>query len=146
MIVDTESAAHFSLGSEDTRTMTSAKQPMEDEPPSYEQIVHVDSTMSAAHRPHISGSDRSVPLPPPTPPRKVYSYMNPKTGEQIVSYLPPYHPEMVCVQKGEHVEQTKYGCAGLTLAFLFFPLGIGFCMLDRKIKCKRCGRLLDAGN
>lgn len=43
----------------------------------------------------------------------VYHYTNPVTSEQVVSLLPPNHPEMICLQSGEHVQQTKYGLLGM---------------------------------
>ena len=42
----------------------------------------------------------------------VYNYTNPRTGERIVSLLPPNHPEMICLQEGMHVPHTKYGLLG----------------------------------
>lgn len=38
--------------------------------------------------------------------------MNPATGERVASLLPPDHPEMVCLQAGGHVAQTRYGLLG----------------------------------
>jgi hypothetical protein len=98
-----------------------------------------------------------------TPTPTVYYYNNPVTGDRITSLLPPSHPEMVCLQAGEHVPHTKYGilgesfrsdiklwksysyCAGLLAAVLWFPLGIGLCLIDRKVKCSRCGLTIDEG-
>ena len=50
------------------------------------------------------------PLMTPSP--TVYNYVNPQTGEQVVSLLPPDHPEMVCLQAGEHIPHTHYGILG----------------------------------
>lgn len=52
----------------------------------------------------------SQPIPTPAP--TVYNYVNPLNGEQIVSLLPPNHPEMVCLQAGGHVTETNYGILG----------------------------------
>jgi hypothetical protein len=41
----------------------------------------------------------------------VHRYVNPLTGEQIITVLPPSHPEMVCLQNG-HVKQTRFGLLG----------------------------------
>jgi hypothetical protein len=42
----------------------------------------------------------------------VYHYQNPLTGERIASLLPPNHPEMICLQEGQHVNETKFGILG----------------------------------
>lgn len=42
----------------------------------------------------------------------VYHYQNPLTGERIASLLPPDHPEMICLQQGAHVNETKFGILG----------------------------------
>jgi hypothetical protein len=42
----------------------------------------------------------------------VYYYEDPRTGQRVASLLPPDHPEMVCLQSGEHVPETRYGCLG----------------------------------
>jgi hypothetical protein len=44
----------------------------------------------------------------------VYHYQNPLTGERIASLLPPNHPEMICLQEGCHVNETKYGILGMS--------------------------------
>lgn len=43
----------------------------------------------------------------------VYHYQNPNTGEHLASLLPPDHPEMVCLQEGGHVNETKFGILGM---------------------------------
>ncbi|KAJ6625878.1 hypothetical protein B0H10DRAFT_2001183 [Mycena sp. CBHHK59/15] len=75
----------------------------------------------------------------------VYHYQNPVTGEHVASLLPPNHPEMICLQVGEHVPQTNYGLLGILAAVFWFPLGVGLCLLDRRVKCSRCGRVIDDG-
>ncbi|KAF9050217.1 hypothetical protein BJ165DRAFT_1457192 [Panaeolus papilionaceus] len=85
----------------------------------------------------------SQPIPTPAP--TVYNYVNPLNGEQIVSLLPPNHPEMVCLQAGGHVTETNYGILGILAAVFWFPLGIGLCLLDRHVKCRRCGAVLNEG-
>lgn len=71
---------------------------------------------------------------------------------------------MICLQAGEHVPQTNYGILGESLLSLFpcpavvltgiigllaavfwFPLGIGLCLIDKKVKCSRCGITIDEG-
>lgn len=42
----------------------------------------------------------------------MHHYVHPITGEQIVSPLPPTHPEMICLQEGTHVRRTKFGLLG----------------------------------
>ncbi|KAG1762863.1 hypothetical protein EDD22DRAFT_889322 [Suillus occidentalis] len=84
---------------------------------------------------------RTTPVMQPT----VYHYQNPLTGEHIASLLPPDHPEMICLQQGGHVNETKFGILGIMAAIIWFPLGIGLCLLDRKVKCQRCGTVIDDG-
>jgi hypothetical protein len=76
---------------------------------------------------------------------------------------------MVCLQAGEHVLETRYGflgvlpiCSllfidcvwthahvivfpGVIAAIVWFPLGIGLCLLDRRVQCKRCGDSIEEG-
>ncbi|KAH9987027.1 hypothetical protein BJV74DRAFT_885765 [Russula compacta] len=75
----------------------------------------------------------------------VYYYHDPRTGQRIASLLPPDHPQMVCLQSGAHVPETRYGCLGLLAAIVWFPLGIGICLLDRRVRCERCGESLEDG-
>ncbi|KAG2342805.1 hypothetical protein BDR05DRAFT_963606 [Suillus weaverae] len=89
----------------------------------------------------MSVHTRTTPMMQPT----VYHYQNPLTGEHIASLLPPDHPEMICLQQGGHVNQTKFGILGILAAIVWFPLGIGLCLLDRRVKCKRCGLVIDDG-
>ncbi|KAG8988701.1 hypothetical protein FRB94_000478 [Tulasnella sp. JGI-2019a] len=86
------------------------------------------------------------PQPYPTPAgTTVYHYQNPRTGHVITSLLPPDHPEMICLQAGGHIEKSKFGLVGILSAIFWFPLGVGICLLDRKIKCRRCGLTLQRG-
>lgn len=48
----------------------------------------------------------------PGPQATVYYYQDPRTGQRIASLLPPDHPQMVCLQAGEHVPETRYGFLG----------------------------------
>ncbi|KAJ7163558.1 hypothetical protein C8R43DRAFT_989989 [Mycena crocata] len=75
----------------------------------------------------------------------VYHYNNPLTGEHVASLLPPTHPEMICLQAGEHIPHTNYGLLGILAAVFWFPLGVGLCLLDRRVKCGRCGRVIEEG-
>ena len=68
---------------------------------------------------------------------------------------------MICLQAGEHVAQTTYGflgmadlllsssqlsfAAGILAAVFWFPLGVGLCLLDRRVKCARCGHMIEDG-
>lgn len=56
---------------------------------------------------------------PSMPQTRVYHYVNPENGNHITSLLPPDHPEMVCLQRGSHVEETKFGFLG---EFFLFSL------------------------
>jgi hypothetical protein len=50
----------------------------------------------------------------------VFYYQDPRTGQRVASLLPPDHPQMVCLQSGEHVAETRYGFLGaLCLRALF---------------------------
>lgn len=98
---------------------------------------------------------------PVMPQPRVYHYQNTATGEHLASLLPPDHPDMLCLQQGGHVPHTKFGilgkCCSLSLcasthlvlgvlaAIVWFPLGIGLCLLDRRVHCKRCGAVIDQG-
>ncbi|KAJ3999279.1 hypothetical protein F5050DRAFT_1687351 [Lentinula boryana] len=75
----------------------------------------------------------------------LYHYRNPITQETVVSLLPPEYPSMVCLQAGEHDTQTNFGILGILAAVLWFPLGIGLCLLDRRVKCRRCGEMIQDG-
>lgn len=48
----------------------------------------------------------------PGPAATVYYYQDPRTGQRVASLLPPDHPQMVCLQAGEHVPETRYGFLG----------------------------------
>jgi len=83
------------------------------------------------------------PLQIPSP--TVFHYTNPLTRERVASLLPPDHPEMICLQAGEHVPQTNYSLLGVLVAVFWFPLGIGLCLLDRRVRCTRCGLHIEDG-
>ncbi|KAG7091010.1 hypothetical protein E1B28_010073 [Marasmius oreades] len=72
----------------------------------------------------------------------VYHYTNPLTGDHVASLLPPDHPEMVCLQEGKHIPKSSFGILGVLSAVLWFPLGVGICLLDRRVKCTRCGHII----
>ncbi|TCD69281.1 hypothetical protein EIP91_008216 [Steccherinum ochraceum] len=137
-----------------------------DGPPSYENAVGQTATPdSVVHqsqqypkdvkaRPNSYSSSVAPPpgLPTPGPSpipshqaTTVYNYVNPRTGERVVSLLPPDHPQMICLQEGQHRMQTKFGVLGIIAAVVWFPFGIGLCLLDRRVRCKRCGLVLDNG-
>jgi hypothetical protein len=42
----------------------------------------------------------------------VFYYQDPRTGQRVASLLPPDHPQMVCLQAGEHIPETRYGFLG----------------------------------
>ncbi|KAF7321716.1 hypothetical protein MKEN_00693000 [Mycena kentingensis (nom. inval.)] len=75
----------------------------------------------------------------------VFHYRNPRTGEEVHSLLPPDHPEIVCLQRGEHIPTSTFGFLGILAAIVWFPLGVGLCLLDRRVKCQHCGKTLEDG-
>ena len=60
-------------------------------------------------------------VPSPNGPPTIYNYVNPRTGEHLVSLLPPGHPEMICLQEGEHIRDTQYGILG-EISFSSYPV------------------------
>ncbi|KAI0093037.1 hypothetical protein BDY19DRAFT_921678 [Irpex rosettiformis] len=133
-----------------------------DQPPNYDTVVMTEAHSCGPYVPAgtTDAKDVKIPLespetqndspasgPPPTnfpsmPATTVYNYRNPMTGDIVCSLLPPDHPQMICLQQG-HVLQTKFGMLGILAAIFWFPLGIGLCLLDRKVYCSRCGQLID---
>ncbi|KAF8580127.1 hypothetical protein K439DRAFT_1662913 [Ramaria rubella] len=127
-----------------------------DNPPSYEYAT--DATKPIAPPP---SKEQTQPIKPdaheqPRPtmqagpsysPRfeNVHHYVHPQTGEHIVTVLPPNHPEMICLQEGSHIKRTRFGILGVLAAVFWFPLGIGLCLLDRRVTCDRCGHTLENG-
>jgi hypothetical protein len=55
-------------------------------------------------------------------PTSVHHYVNPLTGEHVVSVLPPNHPEMVCLQEGRHIKRTRFGLLGMSLVIYDFHM------------------------
>ncbi|GJJ13252.1 hypothetical protein Clacol_007503 [Clathrus columnatus] len=101
-----------------------------DIPPSYDDSVATPPTktvpvkdsnvyQSEYHDDDAQVQAERVPLMQPGPsyvPGQVsmmHHYVNPLTGEHIVSPLPPNHPEMICLQEGTHVRRTKFGLLDL---------------------------------
>jgi hypothetical protein len=64
----------------------------------------------------------------PGPQTTVYYYQDPHTGQRVASLLPPDHPQMVCLQAGEHVPETRYGFLG---ALYFHVLPAFYCVGSR---------------
>jgi len=90
----------------------------------------------------VAGPSLPSPGVPSMPQTRVYHYVNPSDGNHITSLLPPDHPEMVCLQRGSHDGETKFGLLGILAAIVWFPFGIGLCLLDRTVTCKRCGAVV----
>ncbi|KAF8070026.1 hypothetical protein FPV67DRAFT_1485882 [Lyophyllum atratum] len=105
----------------------------------------VEETSPLQLHPGVVGGPSHTVQPGYTPLPMVHHYVNPATGEHVASLLPPNHPEMVCLQAGMHKPQTKYGLLGVLAAVFWFPLGIGLCLLDRRVQCTRCGAMLNDG-
>ncbi|PPQ82893.1 hypothetical protein CVT25_009680 [Psilocybe cyanescens] len=99
-------------------------------PPSYDTATESGSSYAGENTPRLNPTDAKTSITQPllrpngfpgpsyttqpqnTPQPTVYNYVNPATGEQIVSLLPPGHPEMICLQAGSHVPHTQYGLLG----------------------------------
>ncbi|KAI0663574.1 hypothetical protein C8Q70DRAFT_950956 [Cubamyces menziesii] len=157
MIVDPATTAL--MAKDDNTVYDEHGEPMQ-APPSYDTAVG-GTTLSGQYVPEAATKAQDVKVPPPSDPYSagqplspqaaqmpatvVYNYINPTTGERIVSLLPPDHPQMVCLQQGGHVPRSKYGILGVLAAIFWFPLGIGLCLLDRKVYCERCGVIIDEG-
>ncbi|KAG8902877.1 hypothetical protein FRB99_004005 [Tulasnella sp. 403] len=105
----------------------------------------VDSKTAPPSSPQMQPATYPSTVPSSSTATTVYHYQNPRTGEMISSLLPPDHPEMICLQAGEHNTKARYGIVGILAAVFWFPLGVGLCLLDRKVTCKRCGVVVHHG-
>jgi hypothetical protein len=111
---------------------------------SYNHVVAQASSNEQRQPPLMTDGTSNQQVQVPSVP-SVYHYQSPLTGERIASLLLPNHPEMICLQEGCHVNEAKYGILGILAAIIWFPLGIGLCFLDRRIKCSRCGLVIKNG-
>ncbi|KIM69696.1 hypothetical protein SCLCIDRAFT_102780, partial [Scleroderma citrinum Foug A] len=130
-----------------------------DQPPAYDFVAaqssndasmcaHDTSPKKQAQQDSLSPAHVKGVHPRPVPAMHettVYHYNNPLTGDHLASLLPPDHPEMICLQRGGHDTQTKFGLIGILAAIFWFPLGVGLCLLDRRVVCRRCGMLVEDG-
>lgn len=102
-----------------------------------------------AQPPTMKGRTSSFVPPSPGPVQSpgggLHHYQHPRSGHIVSTPLPPDHPEMICLQQGEHIRASRFGILGVLAAVFWFPLGIGLCLLDRRVFCKRCGRVIDDG-
>jgi len=108
-----------------------------DQPPPYDLPAEGSS--------HNGPSYKAAPVAPKgpaMPSTSGYHYTNPVNQDHIISMLPPDHPQMICLQQGSHVRETKFGILGIIAAVVWFPLGIALCLIDRRVRCKRCGMIL----
>ncbi|CAK5265670.1 unnamed protein product [Mycena citricolor] len=118
-----------------------------DKPPAYEDAAPSSQVKDVKRAPVMDASPVYVPHAGPSSSANpvVFHYHNSRTGEHVASLLPPDHPEMICLQAGEHVPMTNYGFLGILAAVFWFPLGVGLCLLDRRVKCARCGHVIEDG-
>ncbi|KAL1704912.1 hypothetical protein EV121DRAFT_259127 [Schizophyllum commune] len=107
-------------------------------------VKHPEGPQAAPSVPFMTAGPSHIPHAGPAQPQ-VYYYMDPQTGNQIASLLPPDHPEMICLREGQHVTKTSFGLLGIIAAVLWFPLGVGLCLVDRRTTCTRCGTVLHNG-
>ena len=122
--------------------------------------VPFENPDSQTYSPPAGPPPSNVPSMPAT---TVYNYRNEFTGEVVCSLLPPDHPQMICLQHG-HIPRSRfsvlgtfccqfplYQCInctcipGVLAAIFWFPLGVGICLLDRRVYCSRCGQVIDDG-
>jgi len=133
------------------------------DPPSYDSATGSNNPFAdqADHSAKSRGSQSYKPVPPPnasasyspagpsspygSPPVMVFHYQHPLTGDVVTTALPPDHPEMICLQEGRHITHSKFGILGILAAIVWFPFGIGLCLLDRRVVCSRCGQTIDDG-
>ncbi|EJD02668.1 uncharacterized protein FOMMEDRAFT_155997 [Fomitiporia mediterranea MF3/22] len=108
-------------------------------PPSYDYVTGG----SSKNQPTGPGYPRQGPYMPA--PSNAQCYQPPASGGFVSAPLPSDHPEYVCMQEGRHIRSTHFGCLGVLAAIIWFPIGIACCLLDRRVVCKRCGRILDDG-
>ncbi|KAH9026670.1 hypothetical protein EDB83DRAFT_2424966 [Lactarius deliciosus] len=139
-----------------TSTMPNDNPVHSDSPPAYESAIvgNGEAPPQKDVGPH-STQPKEPPLMVAGPPQPmygaitseamVYHYQDPCTGQPVASLLPPDHPQMVCFQAGQHVPESRYGFLGVLAAIVWFPLGIGLCLLDRRVRCQRCGESLEDG-
>jgi len=90
-------------------------------------------------------AEPQMPGPSMYPNMTFYQYHHPLSGEVISSPLPPDHPEMICLQEGMHIAETHFSFLGVLAAIFWFPLGVGLCLLDRRVRCRRCGMMISDG-
>ncbi|KAI0697248.1 hypothetical protein BC835DRAFT_1338752 [Cytidiella melzeri] len=133
-----------------------------DQPPAYEAAMMTQAHTHGPYVPAGSTDAKVVKVPPQQPqafsppmgaspfhgpsmpPTTVYNYRHPQSGEIISSLLPPDHPQMICLQQG-HIPHSKFGILGIVAAVFWFPLGVGLCLLDRRVQCTRCGHVIEEG-
>ncbi|KAF8187510.1 hypothetical protein BJ912DRAFT_1143676 [Pholiota molesta] len=132
-------------------TSESTSAPPDESPPAYDYGTYSDENVpkNVVNQDVIvqrvaSGGPSYTLQPSSTPPPTIFHYINPATGERVVSLLPPNHPEMICLQQG-HVKETHFGLLGILAAIFWFPLGVGLCMLDKQVHCRRCGAVIEHG-
>ncbi|KAJ3114694.1 hypothetical protein HDU96_001788 [Phlyctochytrium bullatum] len=49
------------------------------------------------------------------------------------------NPAEMCAAGGIHAITDEFTCCGITLAILFFPIGLVCCFLMKEKKCQKCG-------
>ncbi|KAK2464329.1 hypothetical protein APHAL10511_003786 [Amanita phalloides] len=124
---------HMIVTPHNTEMAQKSNKPTEaDDPPPYEPFVeHLPPT--------IAGPSYGT-----IPPRIDY-YSDPRIFGQLTAPLPPDHLQTACLQAGMHDTQTSFGLLGIIAAIVWFPFGIGCCLLDRRTVCRRCGTVLSTG-
>ncbi|KAJ2930292.1 hypothetical protein H1R20_g6817, partial [Candolleomyces eurysporus] len=83
-----------------------------------------------------------------TPSPTVYYYNNPVNGgeDNIPATSIPPRDGMLAGRRACATDELRDpGVIGILAAIFWFPLGIGLCLIDKKVKCSRCGITIDEG-
>ncbi|THV06301.1 hypothetical protein K435DRAFT_743767 [Dendrothele bispora CBS 962.96] len=110
--------------------------------PSHEQQTYQQPQTYQQTQPHVQ--------PQPYPPQPYQQPLYPAPNQQPI-YVVQNQPSNLEVgeryrsqlwamcARGAHDPETRYGCGGIVIAIIFFPLGLIALAVDRQKKCARCG-------
>lgn len=106
-------------------------------------VSHESTQVLIVRRDPAGPSGQYTMQPSAIPAPTVFNYLNPHTGETVVSLLPPNHPEMICLQTG-HEKETQYGLLGQLAQYQYLCVGT----LPHHYFCRRtrCDCLVPSGD